>query len=169
MNIKVVRFVFVLVLVISVVGLSTSNALADRPEKLHLTLYPEPYTFEGVCEFPVTVTPVLDFDVIDFFDGNGKLIREADHFKEMDTFTANGKTLVSLPYQVNISVWFDSEMNLIKWTGSGVVVKIILPDGSLFVSAGRTDWLSHQDVPYILAPDRGTPVDLDRFCAELLP
>jgi len=52
---------------------------------------------------------------------------------------------------------------------SGLVEKVPLPDGSLFVSVGRVDFVAHPGVEFILSPDKGNPGNVAGFCAALAP
>jgi hypothetical protein len=44
-----------------------------------------------------------------------------------------------------------------------------LPDGSIFLSAGRIDFVGHPGEPFILTPDTGRAGNLAAFCAALAP
>jgi hypothetical protein len=104
---------------------------------------------------------------IDYYDQDGVLQRINGHVVEQDTFTANGNTLVGLPFVFNVQILFDSDGNITNNFASGVVEKIRLPDGSLFISAGRLDWVQHPLAVFLLSPDKGNPGNLAGFCAAL--
>jgi hypothetical protein len=91
------------------------------------------------------------------------------HEVEQDTYTANGRTLVGTPFTFEEQVLFDSSGNVTHHFASGLVEKIPLPDGSLFISAGRLDFTQHPGVQFILSPDMGHTGDLAAFCAALSP
>jgi len=91
------------------------------------------------------------------------------HSVEQDTFTANGRTLMGTPFTFNVEVLFDSNGNVTHIFASGLVETIPLPDGSLFVSAGRLDFTQHPGVQFLLSPDTGHTGDLAAFCAALSP
>jgi hypothetical protein len=95
------------------------------------------------------------------------LTRIHQHFTEQDTFTAHGKTLVGIPYTANLEILFDSSGNVTHILASGVFEKIPLPDGSLFISAGRIDFAAYQGATFILSPDKGNPGNVAGFCAAL--
>jgi hypothetical protein len=42
-----------------------------------------------------------------------------------------------------------------------------LPDGGLFISAGRVDIAARGFPTFVLTPDAGGTVNLDKFCAAL--
>ena len=143
------------------------SAIADKPTRTEFTV-----TFSnvltGVCSFPVTVDVTASGFEIDHLDKSGALrisIHQVDH----DTFTANGKMLVGLPYTLNGEVHLDSSGNLTNWFENGIYEKILLPDGSLFISAGRTDFAQHPGVHFILSPDKGNSGNVAAFCAALSP
>jgi hypothetical protein len=50
-----------------------------------------------LCPFPVAVAEHTNSSIIGWAGENGAWIRGHDHVSEQDTFSANGKTLVSLP------------------------------------------------------------------------
>jgi hypothetical protein len=55
----------------------------------------------------------------------------------------------------------------------GGVERVLLPDGTLFWSAGRFDWLAHfgdnPELTFTLTPDHGRSGNVDAFCAALAP
>ena len=144
------------------------SALADRPTRTEFTGATFSSVLTDVCAFPINVDSTISGFEIDYVDQSGALTRSFIHQVEQDTFTANGRTLVGTPYTVNTEVLFDSSGNVTQIFGSGLVETIPLPDGSLFVSAGRLDFTQHPGV-FILSPDMGHTGDLAAFCAALSP
>ena len=121
----------------------------------------------GVCSFPVEVTSSTTATEIDYFDANGNLTRVQVHVVEQDVFTANGKSLTGEPFAFNIQVLFDSEGNVTHVYANGVAERIILPGGSLFLSAGRGDFIAHPGEDFLLSPDFGARGNIAGFCAAL--
>jgi hypothetical protein len=121
------------------------------------------------CAFPVTVDATGSGTEIDFFDSGGALTRTQLHVTEQGTYSANGKSLVGAPITYNISILFDNSGNITKAVISGVIAKAPLPDGGLFISAGHVDLAARGFPTFILTPDVGATVNLDRFCAALAP
>lgn len=144
-----------------------STAAADQPATSHETLSGTA-VLTDVCAFPVTVDFTADVTETDFVDTSGNLTRVDLHLVEQDTFSANGKTLVGLPYTVNEELLFDSSGNITHVYAEGVIERILLPNGSLFLTAGRTDFINHPE-GFVLVPDVGTPGDVAGFCAALSP
>jgi hypothetical protein len=144
------------------------SAVADRP-----TVIPFEFTFSivvtDVCAFPINVVGTLSGTETDYVDESGALTRISFHDVEQDTYTANGKTLVGIPFTFNEQVLFDSNGNVTHHYASGLVETIPLPDGSLFISAGRLDFTQHPGGQFILSPDMGHTGDLAAFCAALSP
>lgn len=167
-KIKFTRFILALLLALSALGISTSTALADKPVKFEWTLN-FPGVIEGVCSFSVDVYPNARITETDFFDQSGALTRIDWHTVEQDTFTANGKSLVGIPFHFHAQMLFDSAGNLMHLYADGVTEKIWLPDGSLFISAGRVDFAVHGFPAFILSPDNGNPGNIAGFCAALAP
>lgn len=112
----------------------------------------------------------METTTIVYFDNSGTPVRAFQHFVEQDTFTgANGNTLVSEPYTFNMEYILNSDGELIHQYVTGVATRVPLPDGTMFISAGRTDWMAHPDDPYILIPDHGPCVNLQGFIDALFP
>jgi hypothetical protein len=122
----------------------------------------------GYCSFPVDVLVEASGTRTDFVDENGVVTRSIVHQYEQDTFSANGKTLISIPSWMTVQVTYDSNGNL-QFLGTGIIEKIVLPDGSLFVSAGLADFFAHTELGHQLSPDYGSPGDVAAFCAALSP
>jgi len=117
--------------------------------------------------FPVTVDLTISGPITLFFDQDGNIVRIQTHGVEQDVFSANGKTLFGLPY-TNAQFVFDPETgDPIRSYGSGVASRVPLPDGSTFLTAGRTDFAAHGD--FFVQPDVGAQGDLAAFCAALSP
>ncbi len=158
-----------LIAVAVVVALSTaffaSPAVADSPAKSEGTFEMDTL-LTNACTFPVEVHSDIQYSRIDFFASSGSLIRRYEHTVEQDRLTANGKTLISIPYTFNIEFRFDSSGNLVQMYGDGQGAKIPLPDGTLFVSAGRLDFTKHPE-GFVLSPDKGNPGNVAALCAAL--
>ncbi len=131
------------------------------------------YTIEGdlidVCTFTVHVDATANVAATFFSDNSGTLVRSQWHLVEQDTFSANGKTLVSLPYPFNGQMFYDSSGNPTQIYTSGVSARVPLPDGGTFFSAGRIDWANHPNAVFVINPDHGHSGNLDAFCAALAP
>src|SRR5688572_16175269 len=63
--------------------------------------------WEGYCAFPVTIDLVQTGHETVASDENGTVRKIVAHIVEQDTFSANGKTLQSLPYPINFDLRFD--------------------------------------------------------------
>ena len=165
---KIIRFLIVLSFVLSALGISTSTALADKPPKYKYS-WATTFSLTDVCSFDIKIDSTIAGTEIDFFDQSGDLTRIYMHQVEQDTFSANGKTLVGTPFTFNIQFLFDSDRNITHIYANGIVERIPLPDGSLFISAGRLDYMAHPGVYFILSPDHGNSGNIDAFCAALAP
>ena len=133
---------------------------------------PTPWAISGMtatgptsgCSRPVLWSAKADVTGIDFFDANNKLTRQELHWLQQDTYSANEKTLVSTWYRYNTQITFDS-LGTPTLMSSGQLGRIRLPDGSLFVMAGRFEVLW---VPTVSPPGlKGNPGNLAAFCAAL--
>lgn len=143
-------------------------AAAGQPTK-----YPLVAAFSGVmtdlCPFSINVDSTFNGHALDFVDKNGVVVNTRIHVVEQDTFTANGKTLVGLPFTANQEVVYDSSGNVTSIVAHGIAEKIPLPDGSLYISAGWLDFTAHPGGGYVISVDRGNPGDMAGFCAALAP
>ncbi len=182
MNTKIgsIPFLFALVLVLSTFGITASTALAQKPVKSELTIYPAA-VLDGICNFPVAQNGTMNLTETDFYDQSGSLIRMDFHVVEQDTFhmvidyNPDGtpifgeKQLVGIPFAFSARWLFESSGNLTHLYCDGVTEKIWLPDGSLFISAGRLDFVAHGMPGAVLSPDHGNPGNIAGFCAALAP
>jgi len=143
-----------------------SAARASSPVMLHYT-----YSFTGIvsndiCPFPLTIDGTVAIDERQFFDQSGARTAIDRHSVEQDAFSANGKSLTSLPVTYNIFHPFNSDGNNTDVFTDGVLERVRLPDGSLFISAGRVDFTGNGP-DFIVTPDNGATVNLAGFCAAL--
>jgi hypothetical protein len=168
MNTKILRCVFALVIVVSVLGISTTTALADPPTRYEYS-YTMGYDYEDLCSFPIHQEATISSNETDFYDQSGALVRVHLLSTEQDSFSAGEKTLVGIPYKASIEILFDSSGAITHFYGTGNIEKIWLPDGSLFISAGRMDLTNHPGELFVISPDKGNPGNLAGFCAALAP
>jgi hypothetical protein len=123
-----------------------------------------------VCSFPVTVEYTQTGTLTTFFDENGNITRIQFHNVEQDVFSANGKTLVGLPYTFNIQFLFDPDSGEVTHVfASGVASRVPLPGGDFFLTAGRLDFAAHPGATFLIQPDVGAQGNLEGFCAALSP
>jgi hypothetical protein len=149
------------------VGLFAAGPRANAQTPLHIPQQAEfDYTVTDICSFPIDVHASLTGTATLLFNKDGS-VRVVFHANEVDTFSANGKSIQTEPYTYNLHVLFDPAGNLIQNTQAGVVVRMWLPDGTLFISAGRVDALNVTG--YLISPDSGHTGNIDAFCAALAP
>jgi len=140
------------------------SAAATQPVRTSFSFTADPITVEDICSFPVTVISTLNGTETDFFDSSGAVTMVLIHSTEQDTFTANGKSLTGFPYTFEIQILFDESGNVTHVFASGVVEMLTLPDGTLFISAGRVDFAAHPGSIFVISPDVGVSGDVDAFC-----
>jgi hypothetical protein len=162
------RFGFVVLALLLGMAVLATTAAADQPTTSHETISGTEVVTD-ICAFPVTLDFTADLTETEFVDTSGNLTRVDFHLVEQDTFSANGKTLFGLPYTVNIERLFDSSGHVTHVFADGVIEKVPLPDGSLFLTAGRLDFAAHGFPGILLTPDTGATVNLAGFCAALSP
>jgi hypothetical protein len=151
-----------------VAALFAAGAAAAKPTKITFT-FTDTNPLTGVCPFVVTVESEVTLTLLEFYDQSGVVTRWNGHVQEQDTFTANGKSLTSLPYTFEFEAIFDSSGGLTHFFENGVLSRVVLPDGSLFLAAGRVDFVPHGIPPFDFTPDAGTSGNVTGFCAALSP
>jgi hypothetical protein len=162
----------ILIVAAAVLGAAAfvQSAVADAPIKEDFSFSDATSVLTDVCSFPVTVVFSGTGTETDFFDRDGNLTRIEVHQVEQDVFTANGKTLVGLPYTFNIQVLFDPQTGEVTHVfASGIVSRVPLPGGDFFLTAGRADFAAHPGVDFLVQPDVGLQGNLAGFCAALSP
>jgi hypothetical protein len=163
---------FRLLALLSLLALSVTGVLAHPAAAIEPTRVPidETATFvaDDICSFPVTITATLVGTETTFYDQSGAVTRIQIHVVEQDVFSANGESLTGLPFTFNIQVLFeDGEVTHVY--ASGLVERVPLPDGTVFVSAGRLDFAAHPGSDFRIVPDVGRSGDVAAFCAALAP
>jgi hypothetical protein len=145
--------------------LPVASAAADTPTKTTTT---QTFTsvIDNVCSFPITAESTLTTTAITLTDQSGAPVRLQLHVVEHDVFSANGVSLASTPYTFNQQIIFDSSGNAVHAYASGQVVRIPLPDGTVFYSAGRLDFVT-QGSQFALTPQVGLSGDTSALCAAL--
>jgi len=161
------RTPFVIFAAAVAVAAFSAGAGADKPLKGEGSISGT-YVLEDACSFPIEVTYNVTYMAQQYPDKGGA-VRIHYHMVEQDTFSTSANSLTGSPFTFNVHFVFDSNGALIRQDAQGVQQKVPLPDGSLFIAAGRINWLAHPGVPYVLLPDNGATVNLDGFCAALAP
>jgi hypothetical protein len=161
------RLILLTLLTLSATGVLAHPAAAAPPTR-------EPFeattivVAEDICSFPVTITATQTGTETTFYDQSGEVTRIHVQIVEQDVFSANGKSLTGLPYTFNIHVLFeDGEITHVY--ASGVAARVPLPDGTVFLSAGRLDFQAHPGSQFLIVPDVGRSGDVAAFCAALAP
>lgn len=123
-------------------------------------------TLSDVCSFPVNVAYNTQYRAKYFFS-KGALTKIEYHMLEQDVFSANGTSLAGVPFRFNVQLFFDGAGIVTRYVAQGVQQKVPLPDGGIFLTAGRINWQLYPGATYILLPDNGAVVNLEGFCAAL--
>jgi hypothetical protein len=118
-----------------------------------------------ICAFPVTVSSTTDGVIRVHYDAQGSITRIQLQITETDTLSANGNTIVGLPYPVRGTLLFDAQGNPTSFVGQGPLARMRLPNGQLFVSAGR--FIAGPETAFRLVPDVGHSGDVTALCAAL--
>jgi hypothetical protein len=121
-----------------------------------------------ICPFPVTVDIHVDATFTQYFDQAGNQTMWIEQDVERDVFSANGKTLTGLPFRLNSHFRNNPDGTFASYYATGGVERVPLPDGSVFWSAGRIDWLS-SGTNFMITPTTGHSGNVAGFCAALAP
>jgi hypothetical protein len=161
---------------LSIVAAAVLASAAFAPTAAAVEPIREDFSFSGtavladVCSFPIDVEFTVTGTQTTFFDQDGNITRIHIHTVEQDVFSANGQTLVGLPFTFNLQVLFDPDSGEVTHAFStGVAARVPLPGGDFFLTAGRLDFAAHPEEPFIIQPDVGAQGNLEGFCAALSP
>jgi hypothetical protein len=146
----------------------SATASAAPPKITSGSVTGSPGPLIGVCPFPLTSFPTFTFVEHDYFDNDGNATRTSFFLHEQDTFIGpTGVTLVSDPFDFSFQFTFNADGAPPTVFINGVIERVHLPDGSLFISAGRIDFSADGFPDFVIAPDQGGIHNLDGFCAAL--
>jgi len=151
--------------VLAFAGVSVASAsppvITRYPDTTLTTQVPD------ICPSPYTLTMDLTgWTEQVFFDTNGNLAKVNYEWFEQDTFTGPAGTLTGEKYHSHMQVLLDSSGNVTSIYLDGGLEKVWLPDGTFFITAGRTDVLA-RTTSVILNPDHGHSGNIAEFCAAL--
>jgi hypothetical protein len=100
-----------------------------------------------------------------FYDDDGLVSQRIFHATEQDTFSANGKTLAGDTYHFMFLAQFENGVRVDR-NANGVLERVNLPDGSVFIIAGRVDISAGGG--FIFTVDSGNSGNnLNEFCGAL--
>jgi hypothetical protein len=156
------------VLALSAMGVLAVSATATEPTRVAIDQTPVVTVANDVCAFPVTITSSQVGVETTFSDRNNPVARIEAHAVEQDVFTANGTSLTGLPYTFSVQVLF-ADGQLTHLYASGLMSKVPLPNGTVFLSAGRVDFTAHPGAEFLIVPDVGRSGDVAALCAALAP
>jgi hypothetical protein len=119
-----------------------------------------------LCSFSIDVNYTQEGTTTTFYDDGGAMSRRISHGTEQDTFSANGQTLVGDRYELTFISEFENGV-LVAYHGDGILERVHLPDGGIFIVAGRVDVLSAGG-GFIVSVDSGNSGNnLAAFCDAL--
>ena len=142
--------------------LAVAPASAAAPSKDTFTVDASD-TITDICPSPIHLQVHADVMELVWVNSDGVPTRVTDHVAEHDVFSAHGVTIPTDTYHYTVHVPFDSQGNPLHAYATGVVVRMRLPDGTQFSSAGRVDVLQATG-PFTIVPDVGHSGNIDAFC-----
>ena len=141
-------------------------AAGATPPPRTYTVHSASATTTDLCPFPVTIAGTVSGVVTTRDDGTTSTLTVTG--AEQDTSSANDITLTGMPYKFHLSLVIDDNTgNVIGGFATGVAEKIPLPDGGLFITAGRVDEALHANQDIVIVPDVGNTGDFTALCAAL--
>lgn len=157
----------------SATTLAVATALCAVASTAQATPPPRQYTVNSgsgtttdLCGFPVTIAGTVSGVVTTRDDGTTTTLTVTG--SEQDTISANDVTLTGMPYKFHLSLVIDDNTgNVVGGFATGVAEKIPLPDGGLFITAGRVDEALHANDEVVIVPDVGNTGDVGALCASL--
>jgi hypothetical protein len=153
-------------LAITVSGvLSAPAAQAAQPTRSVYTDFATD-TITNICPFPIRNDSPATVTELDFTNSSGDPTKIIFHVAEQDVFSAHGTTIPTAIYHYTVRVVFDPDGNLLHVWTTGVVVRMRLPDGTMFNAAGRADVVNSEG-PFTISPDVGHSGNVAAFCQAL--
>lgn len=147
-------------------GAFASVAGAAAPSVVPIS-YTATATLSGVCSFDVTDTEMINGSETWFTTPAGGF-RVGVHQTEVDSFSANGITFAGEEYTTNGEIVIDANGTVTSNESTGEVERVVLPDGTLFLTAGRTNvnvWPpNNPGAGTFIFPEFGNQGDIAAFC-----
>ncbi|MDD9208147.1 hypothetical protein PU560_16985 [Georgenia sp. 10Sc9-8] len=119
-----------------------------------------------ICPFPVAVEGRNSGRAVLHHTNSGQLKRVNLHGTEELTYSANGQTLVAKPFPYNFHIIFGPDGQLEHYYLTGLVLRVPLPDGTTFLSAGRLDFEVTGE-SFAITPQVGRSGDVEALCDAL--
>jgi hypothetical protein len=166
-SVRSIRLVIVVAIVLSFLGGITSPALAGK-ESQDVQTSSESKVTNDLCSYPINIDITYHYTEKAFYDNSGTLTRLFYKTVELDTFSANGKSIAALPYAYTYDLRLDSSGNVTHGYITGEFVKVLLPGKILFYAFGWGDVMNKPTATFFL-PDHGVIRNQKAFCAYLAP
>jgi hypothetical protein len=158
------RKLLFVVLVAAFSALVPGSASAAQPVVTHTTLDVGPLAITDVCSASITLSGHLVL--------SGRITSTPTarpprlHPRRRDGHVHRPGAAWSASRTYGTFFGLDANGNIVSGQIAGVIVRIHLPDGSLFLSAGRV--ILHPNEPvFIFTPDLGRSANLSAFCGAL--
>ena len=145
--------------------LATPTAQAAQPTHSHFD-FTSSDTITDICPTPFHLAARATINEAVFTNASGDITKIIDHVTEHDTFSAHGTSIRTAVYHYTIHALFNDVGELTHAYATGTVVRMRLPDGTLFNAAGRVDVLNSTG-PFTITPDVGHSGNLAAFCNAL--
>jgi hypothetical protein len=118
-----------------------------------------------LCSFAIDMDYSQQSTTTTFYGNDGLVSQRIFEATEQDTFSANGKTLAGDTYHFMFRAEFENGVRVDR-DANGVLERVNLPDGSIFIIAGRVDISAGGG--FITTVDSGNSGNnIGAFCAAL--
>jgi hypothetical protein len=120
-----------------------SVASASEPT-ITVNVYDFGFEADDLCEFPVQLEVHNVVHATTWLSDGGQVTVAT--ITETDTMTADGKTIVGLPYHWMLRSVFDNNGDPVSIYAQGEAWRFRLPDGSIFAVGDRANFLTEESV-----------------------
>jgi hypothetical protein len=155
-----------IVLALAAAGLALAPSAGASPPTTDTIDYHPSNRLRDICPFAIQWRGHAQIRDMVWTNHAGVVVKITDHVVEQDTFSANGHTIRSDTYHYAVHWVFDKAGNLLHAYATGVVIRMRLPNGTLFNAAGRVDVLTSNEA-FSITPDTGHSGDIRAFCQAL--
>jgi hypothetical protein len=165
---RILRYSLAVVAVVAAAVVFAQAASAMAPTTTTATLNVSGIVVSAgtLCPFDVTLDATQSSTQTTFYDSSGLISRRITTGVEQDTYSANGKTLIGDPYHFNFIGDFVDGVR-VDAHSTGIVQKVPLPGGGLFIVAGRLDTFNNIGGLALTVDSGNDGNKIDAFCTAL--
>jgi hypothetical protein len=163
------RLILPLVLAASLSGVGVASAQSAASTTHTFVYLDESFTDTELCGFQLNFQLQGKFQLTDFFDASGTLVKEISAGPSTFTLTnpANGKTATTTSTWANITT-FNPDGSINTVTQSGLIANFVLPGvGTIVMDVGTVQFDSEGNIVFVRGPHQLLMGDIEGFCDAL--